>query len=317
MAVTLEQIAATRLLDHVPWTATVVGMDAPVPHDPRITYAGTVTDVAPFLRDADVLVHGSATETFGRAVFEALAFGAHVLTTTLAPFIEASRSGASLRFISRADPEAAAHDLLGAIADLQNEEAWANQRARNYTFVKQHHGTQLMLSRTHEAYRQCQHIATPPRNLVFKDVSDGDTAVFGDTLDALMERRTPPSIHAGLLSQRQQAVVTWLGLRFGVIRQSVALPLLEHAANVLGPRHLLCADLANAHAKLGQLPQAVAWSTRAVELDPQKIGPFVACVLLQIALKQQSRAADWLARIEAHWPSHPDLEALKQRVAAA
>lgn len=317
MALTLEQIVRTGLLDHVAWTATVVGMDAPTQHDPRITYAGAVSDVSPFLREADVLVHASATETFGRAVFEALAFGAHVLATPLPPFVAASRSGASLRFISTPEPQAAARDLLLALADLHDETMASSHRARNHAFVKQHHGTQLMIARTRETYRQCQDIAAPPRNFVSKDVTDGDTVVFAAALDALMERKTPPSIHAGLLSSRQQAVLMWLGLRFGVIRPSVAIPVLENAAKVLGPRHLLCMDLANAHAKLGQLPQALAWSTRAVELDPQKIGSFIACALLQSALKQQSRASDWLARIQTNWPAHPDLAQLAQRVAAA
>lgn len=314
MAVTLEQILATGALDGVAWTATVVGMDAPPGANGRINYVGLVGDTGPYLRDADVLVHGSAEETFGRAVFEALANGLLVFASRLSPFEQAHAQGAAIAFMSRTDPVGAAQDLFRAIPQIESD-AWEGTRERNRAFVANHHGTQRMIAATRNVYADCARGPTPPRNFSRADVVDGDITVFCSTLDALLERRTPPSIHQGILSTRQQAILTWLGVRFGVIRASFGVPLLESAAAVLGPRHLLCMDLANAHSGAGQLNQALAWSAHAVELDPQKVGPYVACALLCAGIGRKAQALDWLSRIEARWPLLPTLAALRQRLA--
>lgn len=319
MALTLEQIVATQELQGIAWTATVVGVDPPVNGalDSRIKYVGAVADVDTYLRNADILVHASSVETFGRAVFEALAFGVSVFTTPLPPFELAERRGAEMFLMTTVNPVGAARELRTVMSGLNDEAKCATRRARNHAFVKEHHSAEAMVLQTNNVYSHLQSKPHPPRNFTKADVTDGDSVLFCATLDALLERRTPPSIHSGILSARQQAVVTWLGVRFGVVRQSVAVPLLEHAASVLGPRHLLCVDLANAHAALGSLPQALAWSLRAVEIDPQKVGAFIACALIYIATGQRARADDFLSRIESAWPGHPAIAAIKQKLAPA
>jgi len=316
MTVTLEDILATHQLDGIEWTATVVGIDAPqgASIDPRITHTGAIADVEPYLRQADLLIHGSAVETFGRVVFEAMAHGALVMATALPPFEKAVQEGAAIHLLEHTDPLGAANEVRGVMGLLNNANDWAAIRARNYEFVKKHHGTQLMIARTQAVYVKCTEANRPPRNFTRDDVTSGDASLFCATLDALMERRTPPSIHQGVLSTRQQAILNWLSIRFGVVRQTLAVPLLEHAASVLGPRHLLCVDLANAQAKVGNLPQALAWSMRAVEIDPQKVGSFIACVLIHAATGQRSLAGTWLERIEAQWPGHPVIAELRQKL---
>jgi hypothetical protein len=316
MAFTLEELLATHQLDDIEWTATVVGMDAPQggSNDPRIKHTGAITDVEPYLQQADLLIHGSAVETFGRVVFEALAHGALVMTTALPPFEKAVQEGAALHLLEHTDPLGAAVELRGVLGVLNDANTCAALRARNYDYVKANHSTHLMIARTQAVYAMSAQTVCPPRNFTKDDVTSGDAALFCATLDALMERKTPPSIHQGVLSSRQQAVLNWLAVRFGVVRQSLAVPLLEQAASVLGPRHLLCVDLASAHAKVGNLPKALAWSVRAVELDPQKVGSFVACVLIHAATGQRSQAAAWLERIESNWPQHPVISDLRKKL---
>lgn len=316
MHLTLEQILATGALDDIDWQATIVGMAGPS-GDPRITRVGAVADATPYLAAADVLVHASATETFGRVVFEAMAQGALVAATALPPFVHAAAEGAVLHLFCDLSPQGMATELRGLLKQTTSESDWARTRQRNHAYVQSRHGTDLMLARTRQVYGSVQHQRACGRNFLPEDATDGDFSLFAATVDALLQRQQPPPIHAGVLSPRQQAALLWIAARYRVLRQSLALPTLQHVAKVLGPRHLLALDVAKHQVAAHDLPGALHALDQAVELDPEKVSPYLSAIAIHVATSNLALAKRWMQRLEEKWPEHPVLPAVRERVKTA
>ncbi len=312
MHLSLEQMLATGVLDDIHWQATIVGIDGPS-GDPRIKRVGAVADPTPYLAAADVLVHASATETFGRVVFEAMAQGALVAATALPPYVQAVADGAVLHLFRDLTPQGMAGELRGLMERLGSESESAFIRQRNHAYVQGRHGTDLMLARTRQVYGSLQHQHPSERNFLPEDATDGDFSLFAATVDALLQRQQPPPIHAGVLSPRQQAALLWIAARYRVLRQSLALPTLQHVAKVLGPRHLLALDVAKHQVAANDLRGALYALDQAVELDPEKVSPYLSAITIHIATANLDFAQRWTQRLEARWPEHPVLPAIRER----
>lgn len=315
MFVTLEQIVATGQLDDLPLEVTIVGIDGEN-GDPRVRRVGAVADPTPYLAEADIVVHGSAAETFGRVVFEALAQGALVAASPLPPFRRAASAGAALHLFQDLSPTGAAAGVRTLLRQLEAPAAWSTTRQRNHNYVRNHHGTQLMVARTRQVYAGVQGREPPPRNFLRED-AEGDLGLFGATVDALLERRRPPALFAGMLSPRQQATLLWISARHGLLRRALVPAALERALAVLGPRHLLLLDLAKHLVAGGDVRGALPFLAGAVELDPDKVSPYLGLVTLHLALRQTEPARAWYERLGARWPEHPALAAIGQKLAGA
>ena len=312
MQATLEQILATGLLDGVAWEATIVGI-AGESHDTRIKRVGAVADPTPFLAAADVLVHASAVETFGRVVFEAMAHGALVAATPLPPFVKAAAEGAAMHLFTHTTAQGMAEELRTVLRELDSTSKWAASRHRNHEFVHSRHSTDLMVARTRQVYGCLQHQRHAPRNFLPQDAADGDFQLFGATVDALLERRPPPPIYVGALTPRQQAALLWIAARYGILRKSLALSTLQHVLKVLGPRPLLALDLARHYAARNELAPALHALDQAIDLDPDKIHPYLSAITIHLTTDERTTAGQWVTRLAQKWPEHPLLPMLAER----
>lgn len=225
---TVEDLLVTGLLDDLPLELRVAGIDE-APADPRVHHLGPVDDLAPHYAWADALVHGTATESFGRVLYEALGTALPVITTPV-DALPIDLAWAPIAWIHPTDPAACARALRAALLAPPPADALSAARQR----VRAHFDPPVI-----EA-RRAAWIAALPRRRRWAEPGDVPAALlpaFCAAADALFERRDPGALAAlTALPPAPQALLTALLAHLGVLPPPQRTPTLMGALRLLGPR---------------------------------------------------------------------------------
>lgn len=126
----------------------------------RIKWVGTLcgNDKFAFLRDADLFVLPSFSDSFGLAALEAMAIGCPVLVSDhvgLAPEILAANAG----YVSPTDVELLAKRILMALSESETRQAYS---ASARELIRKHYNADAIAQQMLDAYGRCILGARPP-----------------------------------------------------------------------------------------------------------------------------------------------------------
>ncbi|MEL6347391.1 MAG: glycosyltransferase [Myxococcota bacterium] len=315
MAWTLEDLIAAGALDGIRFEADIVGVGGSS-LDPRIRRVGEVPDPSPWIARADLLVHGSAAETFGRTVYEAMALGTLSVATPLPAFAQRLRDGLQV-FLSADMSVAAGARRLRQIATLiaQQPEQCRILATENHRWVQENASSETMLRAQREGYAAVFAAAPAPRNVVPKDAPPDVLPQLSAQLERIL-RQQALDIHAiNALPDRARGLVFWFLADQGVVSDDRRVAVLQESVRLLGERPALCLSLALAARHRGQVPLAQAAFERARDLDPRTLTAALELVSLHLKREDAGAAIAELERLLDHTPDHAAarryLEALK------
>jgi len=315
MAFTLEALLAEPALRSLECEARIVGCDGRPP-DPRITYLGPLDDPADEVARADLLVHGSATETFGRTVVEAMGWGTVPFATPLPAFTDTFPPGGAIAYAPGLETGTAAVALAalveGPLADPDRHARW---RADNHRRVRERFSVEAMAAATAGLYEQVAD-ADPrgERNLGPDDLPEGDRELFGALVDDLLESNPPRLVNRnGELSPRARGIYLWLLTHSGRVAPAQALPLLAQSFQLLGDRPILLLDLARAFRGAGRASDATTLLARYNDRRPWSLVGWFERLDLLVAGGDAAGARAVLHEALAHNPGVPALEGLRGR----
>ncbi len=280
MAYTLDDLAAAGAFAGLAVDAVVVGVEGPTTHGVR--RVGVVDDPRAWLEWADVVVHGSAAETFGRTVYEASAAGAAVVVAPLPAFEQLIAEG-HVSASADASPAAGASALRARIAALGTDRD-AEQRRAAFDRVGATASTHRMIDAQRAGYAAVDAGAPAPRALYADDLDDDALDPLGAALDAAMYARALP---AGLPEPAAHVAAVVL-TDLGVLHGSTAARALRHALAYLGDRAPLWRSVGGAARDVGDVATARDAYTRAWALDPADVTAPAA--LLEFHLHRGERA---------------------------
>lgn len=306
MAFTLEDLLAAGAMDGVPYEAEIVGMegDSPVPGVRRL---GPLLDPAPHLARADILVHGSSTETFGRTAWEALASGALPVVTPLPTFERLGEHGVRAGGLTLADGVAA---LRAALAHANTPEI---RRAR-HAWAVAYASIEGMVSAQRAAYDAV--FAAPPIVRSFRPEDVPDLPELARRIDALRTGR----LDVAGLSPGAEAVLLWFVAENLLVPDDRRVPFLRRAIGLLGERPLLCLALARAARHRGQIELAMAGWRKVNVLFPELVTPFLERADHHIRSRDLDAARHVLNELLIATPGHSvarrTLDALDERTRA-
>lgn len=318
MTHTLEALLATGALDDLSIEAQVVGFEQ-ASADPRISYVGPQDDPYPIIQWADVLVHGSKTEAFGRTVYEAMACGAVPVATPLPTFtaVFPPDEGAIKYLAGGEDTLAAARSLRNILQGLKDDpEGHRALRECNHERMADF-SIEALASRTEAVYARV--LAAPPvRSFGPQDLEPAAAAHFAQLVDDLTEEHPPQRLaEASQLPPRAQAVFMWLQSRYILSQPQQRIVLLRDAIAVLGERPILMLDLGQVLRETEQHQEALAVMRRATELRPFSLAAWVEGIGLLINEGELRLALDWSRRALQALPGCPVLLDAERRLKRA
>jgi hypothetical protein len=259
MSTTLDQIAASGALDGLDYEGVGIGFETPS-SDPRIRNIGPLSDPYPELARADILVMGTTTETFGRTVYEAMAWGALPVATPIPAFREVF-SDEEVDYFSGHNPKIEA-----------NPEGYRTRRVSNHRRVLECFDIRTMAGRTNALYDWLETQPPPPRSFSPDDLTGTSPEAFGFVMDELLSPG-PFNCQAEFssLPPKVRGIVLWAMVRSGVAREDQRTPLLARAYTLCGPRPVLCVDLGHALLRRRDRRKAEALFGQAAALDPSNM----------------------------------------------
>lgn len=321
MAFTLEQLLASAALEDLDCEARIVGCEGESP-DPRITLLGPLDDPRDEVARADLLVHGSATETFGRTVAEAMAWGTPALATPLPALREAFTPGAGdaggVATFPGFEVEEAAAALRELIdGPLRDPQHYLRVRAANHRLVRERFSVASMAAATREVYLEvgaADHRSE--RNFRPEDAEGGDLELFGTLVDDLLEGQPPRQVSRyGELAPGLRGIYLWLAARSGRLPAQQRLPALAQALRLLGERPVVCLDLARELRAGGRASQALRLLVHYNQLRPWSLVGWVERVDLLMQSRQPSAALEAVEGALAAIPGAPPFVDLRERLA--
>lgn len=319
LAFSLEELLATGALDHLDWTATIVGPGGDSP-DPRVTRVGVVHDPSLYVRDADVLVCGSAADTFGRTPYEAMAQGTVPFVTPL----EIHRAnlgghGVATLFDSR-DVHQCARQLAEALEGFAAQpETYGRMRADGYRFVRERYAVEAMARRHEGLYSAMAAGPAPTRDLGPADLGNTDQEErLLHLLDDLFERGDTACL-TGLsaLARPAQGIVAYLLATREMVPVERRRPLLEDADRLLGPRCCVRTALGHACREAGDHDAAQRWFEAAVELDPERTSAYLGLGEVHLLEGRLSAADAALASLQHAVPAARGIDQLRADLSIA
>lgn len=321
MAFTLEKLLTSAALEDLDCEARIVGC-AGGSRDPRVTYLGPLDDPRNEVARADLLVHGSATETFGRTVAEAMAWGTPPLATPLPAFRDAftpdagSAGGVAIFPGFEVGPAAAAMRALvdGPLGDPAHHQ---RVRAANHRLVRERFSVASMATANEQVYLQVgadDHRSE--RSFWPEDAEGGDLDLFGTLVDDLLEGQPPRQVSRyGELAPGLRGIYLWLAARSGRLPAPQRLPALAQALQLLGERPVVCLDLARELRAGGRASQALRLLVHYNQLRPWSLAGWVERVDLLMQSRQPSAALEAVEGALAAIPGAQPFVDLRGRLA--
>lgn len=287
----LAELLATGELDDLDIECQVMGFHQES-LDPRLTYLGPVSNPYPTLATADFMVMGTQMETFGRTVYEAMAWG----TLPVAPPIPAFTRVFSSEHVGYmdGDPRSVARQLRQHIERFRlDPQSYARQRHDNHQYVASQFGIRRMAERTTELYTSLlQDQPTVPRSFCPEDLADGDLRLFGTVVDDILDSNPPRKLPAiDHLTPAMQGIAYWLLVNRGKVQDSMKTKLLMAAKSRLGERFILNLRLGERLLETGQPTMAIPVLNAAMQQSPDNVSVIIALMDAYIQIQQPQRAA--------------------------
>lgn len=306
MVWTLADLLATGVFDDWEVEATVLGVTGRS-DEARLTYAGPCHDVPERLAQADWLVHGSAAESFGRVVYEALAHGAEVACTPL-PALRAAFGPDEVTFLPLDSPRRAAERLRAAIeAAAADPGATDVRRERNRRRMERDFGLDAYVANTAAVYEA---VAAGPRRRAFRaaDVPRACRPRLFDLVDPWLQTGEPPPPREVLaLPDPAAALVLWMVAHVSLADPEARLAWLARAHQLVGPRSAVALGLGQALAELGRPAKALPWFVAAAERRPSSTLAWCGALDALIALQRIGEARALLDHAQRFAGPHPTL----------
>jgi glycosyltransferase involved in cell wall biosynthesis len=265
---------------------------------PGLRYLGPLMDPSAELAAADLVLHGSRFDTFGRVVYEAMAWGSLPVTVNNPAFTTVFTAEEQCLFLSTRDAHRSAKELRGFVDALAADPArYPRMRAANHARIRAEFSPDAMVRRTEALCARLLAAPRPGRSFGPGDLRGADLQTFGAALDRVLDTRTP--VAADVLSglpPRAAAVGAWALVEAGRIREPkrrVSILRTVHAA--LGDRYAVCRSLSHALADVGDKQQAVGWLLRAVQHRPGDVADWMQAAALLLDLGKVSEARKILA----------------------
>ena len=310
----LAELLATGELDDLNIECQIMGFHQPST-DPRINYLGPIANPYPTLANSDFMVMGTEMETFGRTVYEAMAWG----TLPVAPPIPAFTRVFSNEHIGYMDggPRAVARQLRQHIERFRlDPSAYHYQRNANHAYVTSKFGIRRMAQRTSSLYETLLRApSTHHRSFFPRDLVDGDLRLFGTIVDDILESNPPRELSAiENLTPSMQGIVYWLLVNTGKAQESMKTKLLTAARARLGERFILNFRLGERLLETGKTQAAIPPLHAAMQHSPDNVAVVMALMDAFIQTKQPQQAAE-VARIGVrHNPTCAFLLQMDQRL---
>ncbi len=321
MAFTLAQLIEAGALDGVDFEARVVGISGDSPH-PRLQNLGEQSDPSPHYAWADILLHGTALETFGRTIYEAMAYGALPLGTPIPAFTERLVDGEQVLLAEGmrvTDGVALLRRALALVADAPHFE---QMRHANFRWVTENASTEVMVRSQNAGYEAVLAGPSAPRSIVPADVPDAALDALGTILDALYHHEAIQPRAVDALPIRARALVFWALADRNQGPAKRRRQFYEAALQMLGPRPALLRALGVFHSERGERSESRAYYLKALQADPLVVTPYlelanslirenqkpVAREVLQAlvrAIPDYTRGHDYLAALDGKQPARP------------
>jgi hypothetical protein len=284
MSFTLEQIAATGALEGLDFEGTGIGFDTPSTH-PRIRNIGPIENPYPLVAQADVLVMGTRFETFGRTVYEAMAWGTLAMATPV-PAFRGVFGEDELAFFSGHQLESSAAELRGRLDSWAGDPGSCRERREaNHRRIRDEFSIQHTTKSTTDLYTALESGSPSPRSFHPSDLEGCSPEEFGAIMDALL---SPGPFEQqrdfAALPRTARAIVLWTLVQTGRALADQRLRLLERALQLAGPRPILCLDLARELGKKGARDKALKLFRQTVSLDPQNVEAHLRCVEMHLQM---------------------------------
>ena len=306
----LSELLATGALDDLDVRCQVLGFHAEST-DPRLEYLGPIANPYPLLAQADFLVMGTQTETFGRTVYEAMAWGALPVATPIDAFTRVF-SPEQVAYID-GDVHAAAKMLRAHIERYRsNPTAYRVRQEANHRFVRDHFGILRMTERTLAIYQQLsQSPQRTHRSFSPDDLAEGDIRHFGELVDDILEPSPPKRLsEIAAMPPRMQGILYWLIVAFGKADPSKHLGLIAAAHQRLGSRFILDLRLGQSLIEARRHTPGIQALTRAHRTDPTNIDPVIGLAEAWVGLRDMVRAVEAVREGMVHAPGSPYLSRL-------
>ncbi len=306
MAWTLEEVLASGALDGLDWEAWIVGVGGES-SDPRVHRVGEQETPDRFIEEADILVHGSATETFGRTVYEAMSLGTLPMATPIPAFSQRLIDGEQVFLASDMTLEAGAKRLR-EIADrfATDPQEYLRHRAENFEFVRKNASGASMLESYRQGYQRILSADLPaPRSFTPDDVSDSDLVHLGEIFDQVMSGNGLAKNRLDLLTPSARGIALWFLADTKLVRDDQRVPLLRKALDLLGPRLAVCLSLAGAARHRNQRRLAAKAFDLARQANPYVTTSFLELVDYHLGERNLDAARAELEALLVHTPGHP------------
>jgi hypothetical protein len=256
MAFDLSELVASGALGEVElWVIGVEGSSCG-----RVRYFGEIKDPRRLLSRCDVLVHASATESYGRTPREAMALGVIPAVTALPAFTEAFDSK-DVAFLPM-DSAGAAKVLRDLLASLQaSPEMHAGWRRRNFIRVGTRESVQVMV----DAHKRWYSWA-PVRDRLIRPDELRDPRSTASRVGRILDGQAPEKL--GALDPAEQGLTLWLLAHEGRLPQDQIVLALEKANTLLPERFVILRDLGAARLEAGDATGAMELLEKAVKIRP-------------------------------------------------
>lgn len=315
MAFTLGELVAAGALDGVDFEARVVGMTGASGH-PRITHVGEVADPTPHYAWADLCLHGSALDTFGRVVYEALSQGVLPLATPIPAFERPLTDGEQVLLADGLTPAHGVALLRRAVQLAHTPGALETLRPRNHAWVQQHASTPVMMAALQSGYQAIEQRPAAPRDIVPDDVPDTVLDDFGELVDSLTHRGPLDPRRLDRLPVRPRGLAFWLLAESGRLAAPQRLKVLVAAQKILGMRPGLLRAIASELREQGHNDAAKGILRQAIRADPPVVLPHLELtdLLLRSGDRDGARAAltELLDVVPGYAPAERFLERIGQ-----
>lgn len=314
MSCLLADVLSHPLLQGLELEARVVGVSGDV-NDGRVTNLGEVEDPTEHMQWADLIVHFSETETFGRVVYESMAHGALPVVTPL-PVFQHYLAGAPQAWCAADHTLAAcATTLRDAIVASQDAQRLQLERERNFAWLQQTVSNQVMLERIAREYDEVASQPPAPKSFGPDDVPEGELDRLGEVLDALVVARQPVSATelAGL-SASAQGVAKWACGLDAMRPAPERFAALIEALRLSGPRLDVTRQLGALALELGEVELAASALQTAVQLDPHIVWPYLSLLEAHAKAGQLGQALQAAEGLVQHNPQYPEGPALVARL---
>ncbi|HCH62928.1 MAG TPA: hypothetical protein DFR83_08995 [Deltaproteobacteria bacterium] len=253
--------------------ARVVGVSGDSGH-PAIQNLGELSDPSAHLAWADIVLHGSAADTFGRTVYEALAHGAMPLATPLPAFTERLVDGQQVLLAEGMRPVDGIALVRRAVQWLYAEADPEARRIANHRWVVEHASTAVMVQAQEEGYEAVLAGPAAPRSIFPEDVPDAVLPQLGAILDALAYRQPLDPAEIERLPSRARAIAYWSLAELKRAPPPMQVKLLRAALTILGPRPALLRSLGLMLRERGQTANARTAFMAAIQADPHNVTPY-------------------------------------------